>query len=130
MGDQNLKEILFKILYYLGQTSTVLGIITFLSIVWKITVPETQVEAILEFIGFVMLFQQFLKDAPSATSIAKWFLQPTTLRGLILSGSIVINRIMPTLTLDRIVQGAGLLLAVIEMVTNEVTRKLVFSKTE
>ncbi len=127
MGDESL---FFKILKYLGQTSTVLGIITAISIIWKITIPETQVEAILEFIGFVMLFQQFLKDAPSATSIGKWFLQPTTLRGIVFSGSIIINRAIPTLTLDRIVEGAGLLLAIIEMVTNEVTRKLVFQKDD
>lgn len=130
MNDESLNEegFLMRALKFLGQTSTILGIVTVIGVIWKVKVPEVQLEAILEFAGVVLLFQQFLKDAPSATSIGKWFLQPTTLRAIVLSVSVIINRAIPQLTLDRILEGAAVFLGLIEIVTNELSRSLIFVK--
>ena len=125
MGEQE-----NKIISFLLQSSTVLGIIAFIGIVFSIAVPEAKIEAILVVTGIFAAFHQYTKDYKDAVSLVSWVLQPTTLRALVFSGSILVGFIMPEGSLDKIVKGSGLLLLLIEIFRDEITKMLVFSKTE
>ncbi len=117
-----------KIIAFLLQDSTILGIITVLAVFFKIVVPETSIEAILTLAAIGLALQQFLKDTPDATSIVSWFLQPTTLRAVVLSGSVLVKYTMTEVALSTIVEFAALLLGMVQIVSNEITRKLLFKE--
>lgn len=117
-----------KIIAFLLQDSTILGIITVLAVIWNFVVPEASVEAILTLAAAGLALQQFLKDSPDATSIISWFLQPTTLRAIVLSGSVLVKYTMTEVQLSTIVEFAALLLGMIQIVSNELTRKLLFKE--
>ena len=117
-----------KIFQFFMQSSTILGIIALLGVVFSIAVPEVKVEAILVVTGLFGAFHQYAKDTKDAVSLISWVLQPTTLRALVFSGSILVGFVMPEGSLDKIVKGAGLLLLLIEIFRDEITKRLVFSK--
>ncbi len=120
-----------KIIAFLLQDSTILGIITVLAVIWNFAVPEASVEAILTLAATGLALQQFLKDstdAIDAKSIVVWFFQPTTLRAIVLSGSVLVKYTMTEVQLSTIVEFAALLLGMIQIVSNELTRKLLFKE--
>lgn len=125
MGEQE-----NKIFEFFMQSSTILGIIAFIGIVFSITVPEARVEAILVVAGIFAAFHQYAKDTKDAVSLISWVLQPTTLRALVFSGSILVGFVMQEGSVDKIVKSAGLLLLLIEIFRDEITKRLVFLKTE
>lgn len=124
MGEQE-----NKIIAFLLQNSTILGFLAFVGIVWGVAFPEAKVAAILEVAAIFLALHQFAKDTDlTAFTLVNWIFQPTTLRALILSGSVILGRVMPELTIEKIVAGATALLGLLEMFRDEVTGKLIFAK--
>ena len=117
-----------RIIEFLLQRSTVLGIIGIVSVIWKTRVPEVEIEAILQIAVIIFGGFQLLKDSFTAESFLQWLLQDTTLRGLILAGCVLWNRVMPEATISAIMSTAVLLLGLLEILRDEEAKTLIFTK--